>query len=314
MGSSVSRLLAVAGVLVLMALGAAAIWWLFFDSREPLSTERIMEDVCTQKFLHYDGTVRVHTEDEVMEWATFEYSNVGYRLSWLLGDSYAKEETIVIFDTPISLFSDAERAAGQAEGAAAVPRLVEAGQTWYSRELDDSGQWSPWKASSESMSKVEGIDKFCGRVLGDLRDLQMGGKETINGIATTKYSGNIEGDNDPTRVGPHDSRMEYWVDTDGRLVRHRIVRLASGVIIEYDYYGWGEINNISAALTPTPNPTPTATAEPTPTTEPMLITFEPTLLRVRINAGDTQPWVGEQVTPRAVVSGRLGNERGSELH
>ena len=62
---------------------------------------------------------------------------------------------------------------------------------------------------------------FCGEMQSQLTGLNNVGSETINGISTTKYSATIEADGDPSIDGPHDLRSEFWVDAQGRLVRHK---------------------------------------------------------------------------------------------
>ena len=138
--------------------------------------------------------------------------------------------------------------------------------TVYDRQLID-GRWTDWTNSREEAGELTDGPGFCGSPTNELSGLRRVGTESVDGVITTKYTAKVEYDGDPTSTGPLDLRLDWWVDSSGRLKRRSQTHLAYNTQVVTTYSAFGRVNDISIPGTQaTPTPLATATQTPTATT------------------------------------------------
>ena len=231
-------------VVVTALVVAAIVWWL--TPSEPLSAQEQMEDACADPLLsnEYDATIRtfgpngelggrlVLAIDEAVGMHVRHYGPVGAAGS---GDTLRYEN--------YTIFPTASGSTGNRFTSAGVNRV-------YSRRME-GGQWEAWKASNQSFEPNDAVaERFCGYNSDIFDDFQYNGVETVNGASTKKFTGTID-----TVTGVFDTRLEFWVDSDGRLAKKAVTHTSSNTRWEATYSGWGESNAIAAPVVqPTSTP------------------------------------------------------------
>ena len=224
-------------VVVTALVVAAIVWWL--TPSEPLSAQEQMEDACADPLLsnEYDATVHtfgpngkldgrlVLAIDEAVGMHVRAYGPVGAAGS---GDTLRYEN--------YTIFPTASSSTGNRFTSAGVNRV-------YVRHME-GGQWGAWKASNQSFEPNDAVaERFCGYNSVIFDDFQYNGVETVNGTSTKKFTGTID-----TVTGVFDTRVEFWVDPDGRLAKKAITHTNSNTRWEVTYSGWGESNAIAAPV------------------------------------------------------------------
>ena len=255
--------------------GGTMAWWAFSGfgdlSASPLT------DVCTEHYLDFDSTVDGYAPDSGWETgvvATIEASSNGERQE-LYRDGILVGRIINITADPITLPTPTPANFGRKTSF--LPIHFEMPYTNYRQIVTSDGRVSEWLGEHSSERGVHGIPFFCGHPVNLTNSITKGGRSTINGISTTKYTLVFKpAPNDPA-TGLYDMTWEVFVSEDGKLVRETAWHPYSNTKRRVTYSGWGEANTIveppEAVFTdrdlqlsvPTPvGGTPAPTAMPTP--------------------------------------------------
>ncbi len=101
---------------------------------------------------------------------------------------------------------------------------------------------------NDSSEKIDEIPFFCGHQINFMDSITEGGRYTINGISTTKYTVTFKPAPDDSATSLYDMKWEVFVSRDGKLVREIQSHPYSNTKRRVTYSGWGEpnINNPAA--------------------------------------------------------------------
>ncbi len=256
-------------MLLLVPLGLLAltlgIWWLLSGINQEV--QAVSSNACTADEAYYIAKGEASAGERVTVRTHTEVSPSALRVVFSDPNGNVKVEKIRIGDAT----EEQRSALRSSESSSIDPALIPANftrhaasGTIYHRQLD-GGTWTGWVSEREELDKPLDVLGFCGSPMSELTGLQRIGSESVDGVSTTKYTATVEFDDDTAEVGPLDLRLDWWVDSDGRLKRKTITHLAYNSKVVTTFSDFGQVKTINAPVTPTPAPT-AATATPVPAT------------------------------------------------
>ena len=276
----------------LLLFGATMAWWALSGfgnlSASPLT------DACNDHYLDYDAIVDGYSVEN--GWTTgvvtIEASRNGEKQE-LFRDGVMVFRIINIPSSPLTMPTPTPRYFGRS-AAPLQPRHFTLPFTSYKQLVTEDGRVSEWMGENDSSEKIDGIPFFCDHQINLMDSITEGGRYTINGISTTKYTVTFKPAPDDSATSLYDMKWKVFVSRDGKLVREIQSHPYSNTKSRVTYSGWGEPNIIippqAAVFTdrdlrlsvptpvggtpgPTETPTPLATATLTP---PATATPDPT--------------------------------------
>lgn len=197
---------------------------------------------CASPGRYYDAEYSEHTRDH----SPFEV--ITKHTEWD-GLSRHETETQHVLDTPVSWLYLAKSEPGNPD------RVT---MTEYMRAMDHQGNWDKtWHhvhtgpLEDFDMGDTVAEEEFCGQFKPSMKGLHLFssvGKDQVDGIPVKKYGG-VRGRYEDPFVSRHtDLWLEFWVDTQGRLVRERTQEFWARELgidhfyTQVAYSGWGEKN------------------------------------------------------------------------
>ena len=226
---------------VLLA-GAAMAWWALsgFGNLSAIA----LTNACTDHYLDFDATVDSYSAQSGWRTGvlTMEVSSNGEKQE-LFREGILVGRVINITRDPLALPTPTPQNFGRAN-VPLQPRHFNLPFTSYKQLVTEDGRVSEWMAEIDSSEKADGIPFFCGHSIDLMQSITRGGRYTINGISTTKYTVTFKPAPDDPATSLYDMTWEVFVSGDGKLVREIQSHPYSDTKSRITYSGWGEPNTV----------------------------------------------------------------------